>query len=118
VGAETVEMAQVRPDDWRRRLGRAEHRSGASHLAVSSHHVIEVWDIADRPSSEVVLNALVGQAGGAQPVDDAGHRWLVEVLLRHDIWIKLMGNIAFNPLSALTRATMAGMRARARSSRR
>ncbi|HYH28874.1 MAG TPA: 2-dehydropantoate 2-reductase [Pseudonocardia sp.] len=33
----------------------------------------------------------------------------VEPDLRCDIWIKLMGNIAFNPLSALTRATMAGI---------
>jgi 2-dehydropantoate 2-reductase len=33
----------------------------------------------------------------------------VEPDLRHDIWIKLMGNIAFNPISALTRATMAGI---------
>ncbi|GGJ07033.1 hypothetical protein GCM10010121_016860 [Streptomyces brasiliensis] len=31
----------------------------------------------------------------------------VEKNLRDDIWIKLMGNVAFNPLSALTRATMA-----------
>jgi 2-dehydropantoate 2-reductase len=30
----------------------------------------------------------------------------VEPDLRQDIWIKLMGNIAFNPISALTRATM------------
>jgi 2-dehydropantoate 2-reductase len=30
----------------------------------------------------------------------------VEADLRNDIWIKLMGNAAFNPLSALTRATM------------
>src|SRR4029079_2322792 len=30
----------------------------------------------------------------------------VEPNLRDDIWIKLMGNVAFNPLSALTRATM------------
>lgn len=30
----------------------------------------------------------------------------VEPDLRNDIWIKLMGNVAFNPLSALTRATM------------
>ena len=30
----------------------------------------------------------------------------VETELRDDIWIKLMGNVAFNPLSALTRATM------------
>ncbi|MPY79090.1 MAG: 2-dehydropantoate 2-reductase [Actinophytocola sp.] len=33
----------------------------------------------------------------------------VEADLRNDIWIKLMGNIAFNPISALTRATMAGI---------
>ncbi|WP_216208053.1 2-dehydropantoate 2-reductase [Amycolatopsis aidingensis] len=33
----------------------------------------------------------------------------VEPDLRRDIWIKLMGNIAFNPISALTRATMAGI---------
>ncbi|PZG01884.1 2-dehydropantoate 2-reductase [Micromonospora deserti] len=31
----------------------------------------------------------------------------VEPRLRDDIWIKLMGNAAFNPISALTRATMA-----------
>ncbi|MFC7327131.1 2-dehydropantoate 2-reductase [Marinactinospora rubrisoli] len=31
----------------------------------------------------------------------------IERDLRRDIWIKLMGNIAFNPLSALTRSTMA-----------
>ncbi|MGH3436145.1 MAG: 2-dehydropantoate 2-reductase [Sciscionella sp.] len=30
----------------------------------------------------------------------------VEADLRNDIWIKLMGNVAFNPISALTRATM------------
>jgi 2-dehydropantoate 2-reductase len=30
----------------------------------------------------------------------------VEPDLRKDIWIKLMGNIAFNPISALSRATM------------
>lgn len=33
----------------------------------------------------------------------------VEPDLRDDIWIKLMGNVAFNPLSALTRATMVQM---------
>jgi 2-dehydropantoate 2-reductase len=31
----------------------------------------------------------------------------VESQIRDDVWIKLMGNAAFNPLSALTRATMA-----------
>jgi 2-dehydropantoate 2-reductase len=30
----------------------------------------------------------------------------VEEDVRDEIWVKLMGNVAFNPLSALTRATM------------
>ena len=29
--------------------------------------------------------------------------------LRHEIWVKLLGNVAFNPISALTRATLARM---------
>jgi 2-dehydropantoate 2-reductase len=33
----------------------------------------------------------------------------VETDLRREIWIKLMGNIAFNPISALSRATMASI---------
>ncbi|MEU9699390.1 2-dehydropantoate 2-reductase [Streptomyces sp. NPDC047981] len=33
----------------------------------------------------------------------------VEAELRHDIWIKLLGNISFNPISALARATMRQM---------
>ena len=30
----------------------------------------------------------------------------VETNLRSDIWLKLMGNVAFNPISVLTEATM------------
>jgi len=33
----------------------------------------------------------------------------VEERIRDEIWVKLMGNVAFNPLSALTRATLAAM---------
>jgi 2-dehydropantoate 2-reductase len=33
----------------------------------------------------------------------------VEERIRDEIWVKLMGNVAFNPLSALTRATLADM---------
>jgi len=29
--------------------------------------------------------------------------------LRSDIWLKLLGNVAFNPVSVLTRATMASI---------
>jgi 2-dehydropantoate 2-reductase len=33
----------------------------------------------------------------------------IEERIRDDIWVKLMGNVAFNPLSILTRATLAEM---------
>jgi 2-dehydropantoate 2-reductase len=30
----------------------------------------------------------------------------ISARIRHDIWLKLLGNVAFNPISALTRATL------------
>jgi 2-dehydropantoate 2-reductase len=39
----------------------------------------------------------------------AGLRCPVSVRLRNEIWVKLLGNVAFNPLSALTRGTLAQM---------
>jgi 2-dehydropantoate 2-reductase len=45
----------------------------------------------------------------ADAMIEGGLKCPVEADLRRDIWIKLMGNIAFNPISALTRATMAGI---------
>ena len=39
----------------------------------------------------------------------AGLRCPVSARIRNEIWVKLLGNVAFNPLSALTRATLAQM---------
>jgi 2-dehydropantoate 2-reductase len=36
----------------------------------------------------------------------AGLRCPIRSDIRHEIWVKLMGNVAFNPISALTRATL------------
>lgn len=36
----------------------------------------------------------------------AGLRCPVRGDIRHDMWVKLMGNVAYNPISALTRATL------------
>jgi 2-dehydropantoate 2-reductase len=36
----------------------------------------------------------------------AGLRAPIRTDIRHDIWVKLMGNVAYNPISALTRATL------------
>ncbi len=37
----------------------------------------------------------------------AGLRCPVTARIRHEIWVKILGNVAFNPMSALTRATLA-----------
>ena len=45
----------------------------------------------------------------AEALIRAGLRCPVTTRIRHEIWVKLLGNVAFNPISALTRATLAGM---------
>lgn len=40
---------------------------------------------------------------------DAGFKCAIRQNIRHDIWVKLMGNVAFNPISALTGATLEDM---------
>jgi 2-dehydropantoate 2-reductase len=45
----------------------------------------------------------------AEALIAAGLRCPVTTRIRHEIWVKLLGNVAFNPLSALTRATLGQM---------
>jgi 2-dehydropantoate 2-reductase len=42
----------------------------------------------------------------AQALIKAGLKCPVSAQIRRDIWLKVLGNVAFNPLSALTRATL------------
>ena len=45
----------------------------------------------------------------AEALINAGLRCPVTTHLRSEIWVKLLGNVPFNPISALTRATLAQM---------
>jgi len=45
----------------------------------------------------------------AETLVGAGLRAPITTHIRQEIWVKLLGNIAFNPISALTGATLAGM---------
>ena len=45
----------------------------------------------------------------AEALIKAGLRAPFSTRLRHEIWVKILGNVAFNPLSALTRATLGQM---------
>jgi 2-dehydropantoate 2-reductase len=39
----------------------------------------------------------------------SGLRCPITARIRHEIWVKILGNVAFNPISALTRATLVRM---------
>jgi len=45
----------------------------------------------------------------ASALISAGLKCPVGTRIRHEIWVKLLGNVAFNPISALTRATLVQM---------
>ncbi len=45
----------------------------------------------------------------AETLIGAGLRCPITTRIRHDIWVKILGNVAFNPISALTGATMIQM---------
>jgi 2-dehydropantoate 2-reductase len=47
--------------------------------------------------------------GIAEALIASGLRCPVTTRIRHEIWVKVLGNASFNPVSALTRATMAQM---------
>jgi 2-dehydropantoate 2-reductase len=47
--------------------------------------------------------------GIAEALIKSGLRCPVTTRLRQEIWVKLLGNVAFNPISALTRATLAAI---------
>ena len=45
----------------------------------------------------------------AEALIKSGLRAPITARIRHEIWVKIMGNVAFNPLSALTRGTLVQM---------
>ena len=45
----------------------------------------------------------------AEPLIAGGLRCPIGTRFRHEVWVKLLGNVAFNPASALTRATLEDM---------
>jgi len=42
----------------------------------------------------------------AEPLIAAGFRCPITTRFRHEVWVKLLGNVAFNPISALTGGTL------------
>ena len=49
---------------------------------------------------------LVAECSAYRPHRPAGFRCPITTRIRHEIWVKLLGNVAFNPISALTGGTL------------
>lgn len=101
---------------------RAVDPGGAQWNAIGPDRVVGcvVYPAADLPAPGHVRHTegrrmLVGEPGGAvsdrarvigRVLTEAGFRAPVRRNLRSDVWMKLWGNLAFNPVSALTGGTL------------
>ena len=61
------------------------------------------------PLANRTARAPIACAPIAEALIASGFRCPVTTRIRHEIWVKVLGNASFNPVSALTRATLAQM---------
>ncbi len=95
---------------------RAPSRSGhvVASLVYLGTDIVEPGVIRHDEGNRISL----GEPGGtrsdrcraiADALIQSGLRCPITARIRHEIWVKILGNVAFNPISALTGATLAGM---------
>jgi 2-dehydropantoate 2-reductase len=72
---------------------------GVVHVVEGKRFALGELDGATTPRIQAIAARLVA-AGFKAPISDN---------LRAEIWLKLIGNLAFNPISALTHATLEGL---------
>src|SRR5229473_3848823 len=111
--------------DWEGlRLERVDP-GGVISSAIEAHRVVGsiVYFSTEIPSPGVIQHIegnriSLGEPDGsrsercrriAEALIASGLRCPVTTRIRHEIWVKILGNVAFNPISALTGATLAGM---------
>lgn len=91
-----------------------EARRVVGSIVYFSTEVIEPGVVRHTAGDRISL----GEAGGsrsersrqiAEALIASGLRCPVTARIRHEIWVKILGNVAFNPISALTGATLAHM---------
>jgi 2-dehydropantoate 2-reductase len=98
---------------------------GVISAAIEAHRVVGsiVYFSTEIPSPGVIQHIdgnriSLGEPDGsrsdrcrriAEALIASGLRCPVTTRLRHEIWVKVLGNTSFNPVSALTRATLAQM---------
>jgi 2-dehydropantoate 2-reductase len=88
-----------------------EPRRVVGSLAYFATDVIEPGVIRHTEGSKITFGEPDGTRSDrlraiAEPLIAAGFRCPVTPRFRHEIWVKLLGNVAFNPISALTGGTL------------
>jgi 2-dehydropantoate 2-reductase len=91
-----------------------EHRRVVGSLAYFATEIIEPGVIQHTEGNRITLGEPDGSRSErcrriAEALIAAGIRCPITTRIRDEIWVKLLGNVAFNPISALTRATLLEM---------
>src|SRR5207245_1598489 len=91
-----------------------ESRRVVASLAYFATDVVEPGVIRHTEGNRITLGEPDGTRSErtrriAEALAAAGFRCPITVRIRHEIWVKLLGNVAFNPISALTGATLGEM---------
>src|SRR5262249_23353648 len=88
-----------------------EPRRGGGSLAYFATDVVEPGVIRHTEGNKISFGEPDGSKSErlrtvVEPLIAAGFRCPINARFRHEIWVKLLGNVAFNPISALTRGTL------------
>jgi 2-dehydropantoate 2-reductase len=88
-----------------------EHRRVVGSLAYFATEVVEPGVIRHAEGDRISFGEPDGSRSErtkkiAEALRQAGFRCPITTRIRHEIWVKLLGNVAFNPISALTGGTL------------
>jgi 2-dehydropantoate 2-reductase len=91
-----------------------EPRRVVGSIVYLSTGIIEPGVVRHIQSNRITIGEPDGSRSGrcraiSEALVAAGLRAPITTHIRQEIWVKLMGNVAFNPISALTGATLAAM---------
>jgi 2-dehydropantoate 2-reductase len=91
--------------------GNIDVRRVIAGIAYCSAHIAEPGVVVHPDSNRFPLGEPNGERTDriqalAESFTKAGLKAALRTEIRHEIWVKLLGNVPFNPISALTRATL------------
>jgi 2-dehydropantoate 2-reductase len=111
IGGELEGLRLERVDPGGVIAGAIEARRVVGSLAYFATDIVEPGVIRHTEGNKISFGEPDGSKSErarqiAAPLIAAGFRCPINARFRHEIWVKLLGNVAFNPISALTRGTL------------